>query len=118
MTSTSDLFSQLRRIKKKNFYILSRFTSLSFAYFKIIYNLINANETKGFKRFVRNRVSFIRAHSNLDDWNYVPCKLNIADIGSKDVSVIVNVGDLGAFLFITFKHNAKNSVYFLVCLFP
>src|SRR5678815_4962758 len=45
------------------------------------------NESKRFKRFVHNRVNYIRSQTDISQWNYVPGKLNIADIASKGISV-------------------------------
>ena len=41
------------------------------------------NETKRFKIFVANRVTQIRSRSNKEQWNYVPSKLNPADLISR-----------------------------------
>jgi len=45
------------------------------------------NETKRFKRFVSNRVSFIRKHSQPTQWSYCPSNLNISDIATKGINV-------------------------------
>lgn len=45
------------------------------------------NEESRFQRFIANKVSFIRSHSNPDQWYYVPSKLNPADLISRGTSV-------------------------------
>ena len=40
-----------------------------------------------FQRFVENRVNFIAEHTRREAWHFVPGPLNIADIGSRGVSV-------------------------------
>ena len=45
------------------------------------------NETKVFKKFVSNRVAYIRSCSNANDWRHVPTKMNIADIATRQTSI-------------------------------
>lgn len=42
-----------------------------------------ACETRRFKVFVANRVAYIREHTTLEQWNYVPTKENPADVVSR-----------------------------------
>jgi hypothetical protein len=53
---------------------------------EIVLHYIN-NETKRFKRFVHNRISYIRTHTNVESWNYVNTKNNIADVASRGMKV-------------------------------
>ena len=45
------------------------------------------SESGRFLRFVENRVNFIHEHSNVCDWRFVPGNLNVADVGSRGVTV-------------------------------
>jgi len=42
-----------------------------------------ANEHKRFKVFIGNRIAEIYKHSEIDQWHYVPGKLNSADLASR-----------------------------------
>lgn len=44
------------------------------------------SENARYQRFVHNRVSYIRSHSQVDQWNYVSGKLNPADLLSRGVT--------------------------------
>ncbi|XP_077974458.1 uncharacterized protein LOC144430402 [Styela clava] len=46
-----------------------------------------ANEDKVFKTFVANRVNLIKEVSEINQWYYVPSKLNPADVASRVMSV-------------------------------
>ena len=43
--------------------------------------------SKRFHRYVANRVSFIREHSNPESWNFVPGELNPADVASRGCGI-------------------------------
>ena len=45
------------------------------------------NDDRRFKRFVSNKVSFIRNSSNVNEWHYVPSAENPADLISRGVKV-------------------------------
>ena len=45
------------------------------------------SESGRFLRFVENRVNFIHEHLNVCDWRFVPGNLNVADVGSRGVTV-------------------------------
>ncbi|XP_059097362.1 uncharacterized protein LOC131891740 [Tigriopus californicus] len=45
------------------------------------------NEKTRFQRFVSNRISFIRERTELEQWKFVPGKLNPADIASRGLPV-------------------------------
>ena len=51
------------------------------------------NNTKKFKIFVANRIQQIQEHSNVDQWRYVPTKINPADYASRGLSSLVNHPD-------------------------
>ena len=44
-----------------------------------------ANSDARYKVFIANRVKFIREHTTVERWRYIPTKLNPADIGSRGV---------------------------------
>lgn len=44
------------------------------------------SENGRFQRFVANRISFIRSHTEVEQWHHVPGKLNPADILSRGVN--------------------------------
>ena len=70
--------------------IKAELTDLSSFYFYTdstsVLNYIK-NEDKRFKRFVCNKVNFIRGSSSPLDWHYVPSKVNPADLISRGCSV-------------------------------
>ena len=43
------------------------------------------SDSARFQRFVENRVSFIREHTDIQDWHYVPSSFNIADMASRGI---------------------------------
>ena len=43
------------------------------------------NEDARYKVYVANRVKFIRAHTEIDQWHYIPTSQNPSDIGSRGV---------------------------------
>ena len=45
------------------------------------------NSTKRFAVFVANRITVIDEHTSLQQWNYVPTKLNPADLASRGVAL-------------------------------
>ena len=44
------------------------------------------NELKRFKRFISNIVPLIRNHMHPAQWNYVPSKINVSDIVTKEIN--------------------------------
>ena len=45
------------------------------------------NTTNRYQRFVSNRISFIREHTNITSWRFVPSQENPADIASRGATV-------------------------------